>query len=136
MFVLKRSYLEEATNGELKWNDEHIAFTIELPWKNNEKQISCIPEGDYTLIRRYSKKFNWHWMVMNVINRNFILIHPANDAIKELNGCIAPVSKITGKGKGDSSRIAMLKVLEYFSKYKVNGKINLSIISENTLLNL
>ena len=36
-----------------------------------------------------------------------ILIHPANDALQELKGCIAPVSLITGAGKGIRSRLAL-----------------------------
>ncbi len=39
--------------------------------------------------------------------RKYILIHPANDAMQELKGCIAPVSFITGAGKGIRSRLAL-----------------------------
>jgi hypothetical protein len=35
------------------------------------------------------------------------LIHPANYAIEELKGCIAPVSMLTGPGRGICSRNAM-----------------------------
>ena len=34
---------------------------------------------------------NWHLQIMNVSQSSFILIQPANDAIRELKGCIAPV---------------------------------------------
>lgn len=39
-------------------------------------------------------------MVKAVAGRSFILIPPANDAQKELRGCIAPVSILTAEGKG------------------------------------
>ena len=68
--------------------------------------ISCIPEGRYVLERRHSHKFGWHLHVKAVPNRSFILIHPGNCANSELKGCIAPVSKITGRGKGVFSRKA------------------------------
>jgi len=42
--------------------------------------------------------------------RKYILIQPANDAVKELKGCIAPVSMITGIGKGIKSVKAMQKI--------------------------
>ena len=45
-------------------------------------------------------------MLTGVTGRSLILIHPANNAMKELRGCIAPVSKHTGQGKGSGSRIA------------------------------
>ena len=72
--------------------------------------ISCIPEGKYLLQKRYSKKFKWHIEIVNVSNRSSILFHPANNAIKELNGCIAPVTKISGAGLGLLSRKAFAKL--------------------------
>jgi hypothetical protein len=45
-----------------------------------------------------------------VPGRQLILIHPANDAINELQGCIAPVCVLTGEGKGDFSRLAFKKI--------------------------
>ena len=37
-------------------------------------------------------------------------LHAANDAIKELKGCIAPVSLLTAEGKGSKSRAALSKL--------------------------
>ncbi len=47
---------------------------------------------------------------MDVPGRDLILIHPANDAELELLGCIAPVTKHTGIGKGSASRKALEKL--------------------------
>jgi hypothetical protein len=44
---------------------------------------------------------------MNVPQRKLILIHPANDAMQELQGCNAPVSLISGAGSGLNSRMAV-----------------------------
>jgi hypothetical protein len=38
-------------------------------------------------------------------------LHAANDALKEIKGCIAPVSFLTGEGKGMKSREALAKVV-------------------------
>ena len=84
-----------------------MMYSIELPWKDNHARVSCIPEGRYELVKRWSPKFNRHLQVMNVPQRKDILIHPANDALQELKGCIAPVSFITGAGKGLRSRMAL-----------------------------
>lgn len=129
MIVLKRIYHTQATHGELWVNNQSLVLTIELPWKENQKQISCIPEGTYNMRRRFSSKFLWHWVIENVPNRNCILIHPANDALKELKGCIAPVTSFTSIGKGSESKKAMSKLLEVFNKYKVNGQLKLVITS-------
>ena len=53
-----------------------------------------------------------HLQLLNVPKRNFILIHPANDALNELKGCIAPVSFLTGPGKGIGSRVALKKLTD------------------------
>ncbi|HEY0040051.1 MAG TPA: DUF5675 family protein [Flavisolibacter sp.] len=115
ILTLKREYFPEGTNGTLEGDGKFICKTIELPWKNNERRVSCIPEGKYILEKRYSRKFKWHIEITNVTDRSVILFHPANNALKELNGCIAPVTKISGAGLGLMSRkaFAKLKTLVY-----------------------
>jgi len=107
---LTRTYFPEGTNGKLEIKGKLISNTIELPWRKNEKRVSCIPEGKYLLRRRYSLKFNWHIEVLNVENRSLILLHPANNALLELNGCIAPVTRLSGPGLGLQSRQALNKL--------------------------
>jgi hypothetical protein len=115
ILVLNRTYFPEGTQGVLEWNGTIVCYTIELPWLGNQKRISCIPEGEYILQKRFSPKFQWHLHLKNVPGRDLILIHPANDAKTELLGCIATVALHTGIGKGSSSRKALekLKVIVY-----------------------
>ena len=49
-------------------------------------------------------------------NRSLILFHPANNALQELNGCIAPVMKLSGPGLGLMSRKAFAKLKELVYK--------------------
>ena len=107
---LTRTYYPTGTNGMLFYNSTFICFTIELPWLNNEPKHSCIPEGRYPLFTRYSHKYKMHFMLEEVSNRSMILIHPANNALKELQGCIAPVMSFIGPGKGNHSRMALDKI--------------------------
>jgi|SRR5450755_465331 len=104
---LIRTYYPTGTNGKIQYLGSLMMYSIELPWKENLAQVSCIPEGRYELVKRWSPKFNRHLLVMNVPQRENILIHPANDAMQELKGCIAPVSFLTGVGKGLRSRNAL-----------------------------
>jgi hypothetical protein len=108
--VLNRIYFPDGTQGVLEWNGTLICYTIELPWLGNQRRISCIPEGEYFLQLRFSPKFKWHFLLMDVPGRDLILIHPANDAKLELLGCIAPVTARTGIGKGRASRKALEKL--------------------------
>jgi hypothetical protein len=104
---LYRDYGDKGVNGSLFLDGRFISHTIEIPWKENRPYESCITEGEYDVTVRFSKKFGWHLHIKNVYGRKWILFHPANDAEKELRGCIAPVSKLTGEGKGNYSRRAM-----------------------------
>jgi len=117
---LTRTYLPDGTNGKLICEGKTICNTIELPWKNNEKRVSCIPEGKYFIRKRYSQKFKWHMEITGVPNRSLILFHPANNALQELNGCIAPVTKLSGPGLGLMSRKAFARLKDLV--YKALGK--------------
>lgn len=104
---LFRTYDPEGTNGELKLV---VCNTIELPWLQNQRNVSCVPEGRYELRKRFIKKFGLHLLVVDVPDRSWILIHPANEAKTQLKGCIAPVTQLTGPGKGNESRLANEKL--------------------------
>jgi hypothetical protein len=108
--VLSRTYFPTGTNGKLECEGRFVCYTIELPWLGNVKEVSCIPEGKYLLRRRYSSKFQWHIELVDVENRHSILFHPANNAQKELKGCIAPITKLSGPGLGLQSNQAFMKV--------------------------
>jgi Family of unknown function (DUF5675) len=106
---LIRKYFPLGTTGQIFHQCRLITHSIELPWKDNHAQVSCIPEGRYRIIKRYTEHFGQHFAVMGVPGRKDILIHPANDALLELRGCIAPVSMLTGEAeaKGLKSREAL-----------------------------
>jgi hypothetical protein len=124
---ITRTYFPEGTNGILECEGKLICKTIELPWKNNETKVSCIPEGKYFIKKRYSKKFQWHLEVENVQNRSLILFHPANNALKELNGCIAPVTKLSGPGLGLMSSKVFTKLKDLIYK-ALNSKESVELI--------
>jgi hypothetical protein len=130
---LNRTYFPEGTNGILLLDGVVLCATIELPWKNNQSRISCIPEGKYQVIKRYSPHFRWHLQLRDVPGRQLILIHPGNDAITELKGCIAPVSLLTGIGKGDFSKLAFKKITSRLFPFLENGSpVFLTIFSNQS----
>ncbi|HTG64953.1 MAG TPA: DUF5675 family protein [Flavobacterium sp.] len=112
VLFLTRTYFPEGTNGKLECEGKFTCNTIELPWRNNETKVTCIPEGKYFIKKRYSSKLKWHLEVMDVENRKFILIHPANNAQLELKGCIAPVTKLSGSGL-ISTKLENFKTLKF-----------------------
>ncbi|MDD7888006.1 DUF5675 family protein [Flavivirga sp. 57AJ16] len=126
--VLHRAYFEEGTNGALFYSGKLLCHTIELPWNDNKRNISCIPEGVYEIEPRFSKRFKHHLILKDAKDRSFILFHPANDALKELQGCIAPVTYLSGIGKGVYSKNAMQKLLALLYQAKDRKEIILLTI--------
>lgn len=130
--MLHRAYFEEGTNGALFNSGKFLCHTIELPWNDNKRNISCIPEGVYEVEPRFSKRFKHHLILKDVKDRSFILFHPANNALKELQGCIAPVTYLSGIGKGVYSKSAMQKLLSLVYQAKDRKEpILLTIKSQN-----
>lgn len=112
---LQRKYGALGTNGTITYNGDEICHTIELPDRNNIPRISCIPIGQYKLEKRRYTKHGEQIGIPQVLGREAILIHAANDAQRELLGCIAPVTTLTGEGMGNASgkALAKLKALVY-----------------------
>jgi hypothetical protein len=107
---LHRAYFPNGTNAEIYNDGKLLCYSIELPWLHNQHNISCIPERKYRMVKNYTKRHGLHLLLLEVPGRDAILIHPANDAKRQLWGCIAPVSILTGEGKGLESRKACDKV--------------------------
>ena len=127
LLELHRTYLKNATHGFLKLGDKELCLTLELPWVGNQKQLSCIPEGCYALKKRYSDRFKEHLEVLEVENRSLILFHPANNAQRELKGCIAPVSEFLAPGWGSKSRVAFEKLKQLVFPLLEKGTVNLIV---------
>jgi len=126
--LLLRKYGAQGTNGSISYRGEHICNTIELPDRNNLPRISCIPVGRYKLEKRRYPKHGEQIGIPIVLGREAILIHAANNALKELQGCIAPVTTLTGEGTGDYSvkALAKLKALVY-SLWDMGDEVYLNI---------
>lgn len=100
--LMRRNDDGKATLGELHWHPgpNHMAYTLEPPWRDNERRVSCIPAGTYPLrIRteggwneKYRKKYAWHRGMIevgDVPGRDFILFHAGNTH-HDTDGCILP----------------------------------------------
>lgn len=101
-------------NGKKELN----LVTLELPWKDNERQKSCIPKGVYEVKLRWSQKYGTHYHVLNVPNRDLILIHSGNFN-KDTKGCILVGKKFADLNKDGlldvaMSRDAMNEMLKFF----------------------
>lgn len=73
--------------GKLYFNNDFFCFTLELPDRNNEEDISCIPRGFYHCVKTISPKFGTTFMIKDVPNRHNILFHWGNYP-KDTKGCV------------------------------------------------
>jgi hypothetical protein len=63
-------------------------FTLERPWLNNQRRVSCIPAGTYKGRVLPSPRFGIDLPeLLDVPGRDQILIHPGN-TIDDTEGCI------------------------------------------------
>lgn len=93
-----------------------IFHTLELPWRDNRRRISCIPKGEYRVTKHSSPKFGKSFWVREVPGRSEILIHAGN-YYTDILGCILVGTgkmDINGDGNPDvtSSRLAMNKLYD------------------------
>jgi len=89
IIILKRiSHTEGATFGNLIYNMIPFCVTLELPWRDNQRNISCVPEGIYTANRRFSPKRKRDvYELVGVPGRDLIQIHIGNKP-SDIRGCI------------------------------------------------
>lgn len=114
------------TLGELLYNGAVIAKTLELPYRGNVRRVSCIPKGNYKVVRRKTAKYGNHFHLKDVPGRSYILIHNAN-YYYNLLGCIG-VGKEHIDINGDS-----LKDISYSVK---TMKHLLAILPQEFILNI
>ena len=124
--TISRTYLPNVTLGEMVMQDGVLTesiITLELPWKENKSQVSCIPEGEYEVSWEFSPSRKTHtYRVMNIVGRSGVLFHSANYT-RQLKGCIAPCLSHADIDKdkiidGLSSIVALNKLQDFFKKEK------------------
>jgi len=102
--------------------------TLELPWKDNAPQVSCIPEGIYQVRTRRTDKFGLHYHVQDVPARDWILFHPGN-FVSQLRGCIIPGFRLTNLNKDGIPDIADSKAALNSMLANLGGEFTLNIFT-------
>jgi hypothetical protein len=91
LLLIRDTFSKKSTIGELFLNGERICDTLENPWQDNQRNISCIPEGVYPVRLRLPRESGTrdylHLLVQEVPNRDFILVHRGNFP-SQTQGCL------------------------------------------------
>lgn len=77
------------TQGELWYEEKRLAYILENPWLNNQKDVSCIPAGHYIMRHFESPNFSLCFDIPNVPGRSLIRMHAGN-TYKDTRGCPLP----------------------------------------------
>ena len=111
--TLKRlDYTDGGTLGKIMAGGYFVCYCVERPWRDNKRNISCIPPGTYPLEWQNSPKFGYRLHIEEVPGRSHILIHPGN-RITDSEGCILPATMSgcrDGMIVGYQSRAALEKL--------------------------
>ncbi len=132
LLLLRKVYSDKSIMGELYLNKQFNSYTLELPDLQNQRSISCIPEGTYNCrlrLPRESASRNYiHILVQDVPNRDYILFHRGNSP-KDSRGCILLGKTRKNNWVGQSS-IAMAELVDEMLENKLSENITLTIKNE------
>jgi hypothetical protein len=89
-----------AITGVLLCGDDNYFATLELPWRDNQQNISCIPSGVYDCDKVFNRRttgglqIDQTLLVRSVPDRAGILFHIGNRA-SDSRGCILLGTQVT-----------------------------------------
>ena len=130
LLILRDTFTDNSTIGELFLNGERMCDTLELPYRDNQRSVSCIPTGEYKVRLRYPRESATrdylHLLVQDVKDRSYILFHRGNTA-KDTRGCI-----LVGLGSQQDFVQNSTLALDLLLKEIINlGGTNINLIIKN-----
>ena len=101
-------------------------YTLENPWLDNQRNISCIPAGEYLCRRVISPTYGETFEIMDVEGRTHILFHWGN-WVKNTDGCV-----LLGQRDDEVPAVWNSKAAhtEFMEEFEGVDEFRLSIIEE------
>ena len=115
--LIRNGYPKHCTQGILRDEESKqiIMVTLELPWVNNSRSVSCIPSGVYSVKKYSSTKYKDAFHITGVQDRSYILIHAGN-TYKHTQGCVL-VGTSFGELRGIPAVLGSQAALNRLRKY-------------------
>ena len=133
LVLVREVFTDKSTIGTLYLNGERVCDTLENPWLDNIRNISCIPEGEYDvrlrLARESATRDYLHLLIKGVPERTYILFHKGNYP-KDTSGCVL-VGMTRGNNFVKNSKDAMDLLME---KIVTLGGTNINLIIKKKVL--
>lgn len=114
--IIDRVEQKDCTLGVANYKDFRC-FSLELPNKDNQINVSCIPYGLYDCEKYYSEKYGTTcFRVLNVVGRTAISGHYGNYT-KDILGCLVfgdSIADINKDGTPDvtNSKVTLSKLID------------------------
>ena len=130
LLILRDTFSKKSILGELFIDGERFCDTLELPYRDNQRSVSCIPIGQYKVRMRYPRESAsrdyLHLLVQDVPDRDYILFHRGNTA-KDTRGCI-----LVGLGSQQDIVHNSTLAMDLLMKEVINlGGENINLIIKN-----
>ena len=130
LLIIRDTFTDVSAIGKLFINGEWMCDTLELPYKDNQRSISCIPVGQYKVrlrtARESSSRDYLHLLVEDVKDRSYILFHRGNTA-KDSRGCI-----LVGIGRKQDFVHNSVLAMDLLMKEMISlGGTNINLIIKN-----
>jgi hypothetical protein len=105
--IVRESENSKSITGSIFINDKFVSYTLELPYKNNENNVSSIPAGEYGAFVRTDGKRGWRLELTDTEHRENIQLHKGNRP-SEIKGCVLLGTEVDSKnnfvGHSDKAR--------------------------------
>ena len=130
LLIIREEFTDNSTIGNLYLNGEWLCDTLELPYRDNQRSISCIPDGDYKVRLRTARESATrdyvHLLVEEVKDRSYILFHRGNSS-KDTRGCV-----LVGIGRQQDFVKNSVLAMDLLMKEILNlGGTNINLIIKN-----
>ena len=102
---------DDGTFGTFVTDSLFQVYSLELPWRENKQNESCIPPGVYKCEMRESPKHGKRYHVLKVADRTDILFHSGNWAGDESKGFKSQLLGCISVGRAIGSLLGQKAVL-------------------------
>jgi hypothetical protein len=120
--------------GRVFWDGKPQLISYELPWLDNARNVSAIPEGRYICTRHVTARYpesRRAYVLADVPGRSGILFHSGNTA-RDTDGCILlglASGKLHVDGKMRDAVLSSRDAMERFHEFINNRRFELEIVS-------
>ena len=131
---------DHGTLGRLRLGaDEALLHAIEPPWRDNRRNVSCIPAGRYLCVPHVSPRFGRCLLVSGVPGRSHILFHAGNvggdrslGLHTHTHGCLLPGlrrSSLVVRGRRQRAVLASRTALRHLMAWAGGRPFPLEIVT-------